>query len=150
MTRLAAYQALAGDPSGDEDIGLVLVQQVMREDRARPSHIVRISAVIDAVGQRLRVTKADLLGESRHRRIVVGRAMVAYLARELTTLSFPEIARALGRENHSTVHTADQRLRRQLQDNEPLGLGEHNPAATIRELADMLRRDVCRSPGEAG
>jgi hypothetical protein len=48
------------------------------------------------------------------------------------------------------VHTADQRLRRQLQDNEPLGLGEHNPAATIRELADMLRRDVCRSPGDAG
>jgi chromosomal replication initiator protein len=147
MTRLAAYRALAGDAAGADEIGLVLVEQVLREDRARPSHIVRISAVIDAVGQRLRVTKADLLGESRHRRIVVGRAMVAYLARELTTLSFPEIARALGRDNHSTVHTADQRLRRQLSDNEPLGLGEHNPAATIRELADLLRRDVCRSPG---
>jgi len=106
---------------------------------------VRIGSVIDAVCQRLSVTKADLVGTSRHKRVVVGRSMIAFLARELTTMSFPEIAQALGRENHSTVHTADQRLRRQMQEDQHLELDGSNSTTSLRELADLLRRDVCRA-----
>ena len=145
LTRLAAWRALAQTPAGDGEIGMLLVQQVLREDRVRPAHIVRIGSVIDAVCQRLSVTKADLVGTSRHKRVVVGRSMIAFLARELTTMSFPEIAQALGRENHSTVHTADQRLRRQMQEDQHLELDGSNSTTSLRELADLLRRDVCRA-----
>jgi hypothetical protein len=40
---------------------------------------------------------------------VLARGVVVFLAREMTTLSFPEIARVLGRDTHSTVHTAARR-----------------------------------------
>jgi chromosomal replication initiator protein len=103
---------------------------------------VRLATIIDAVCTRLTVTKADLMGSSRHRRVVLARALVAYLGRELTTHSFPEIAQSLGRNNHSTIHTADQRLRKQLEANEPLDLGGADCNLNLRELADQLRRDV--------
>jgi len=68
---------------------------------------------------------------------------VVYLARELTTHSFPEIAQMLGRVNHSTVHTADQRLRQQLVTNNPCILADESPVS-LRELAEQLRRDAVR------
>ena len=69
------------------------------------------------------VNKADLLASGRHRRVVLARSLVVYLGREMTTQSFPEIAQALGRANHSTVHTADQRLRKQIPQDEMVDLG---------------------------
>lgn len=145
MTRLAAWRDVVNPHAASDEVGLLLVQQVLRDDRQRPNHVVRIATVIDAVCQRLSVSKSDLMGASRHRRVVLGRSMVAYLARELTTLSFPEVAQALGRDNHSTVHTADQRLRRQLQNDERMELGVPDAPASLRELADLLRREICRA-----
>jgi hypothetical protein len=75
---------------------------------------------------------------------------VAYLSRELTTHSYPEIAQALGREYHSTVHTADQRLRKQLHDNEPLDPRTAGPQSNLRELVDQLRYEVVKSASRPG
>jgi chromosomal replication initiator protein len=157
ITRVTAYRDLLGGAANgngvveaeagtaDQEVGLLLVEQVLREERARPARIVHIASIIDAVCNRLGVTKADLISASRHRKIVLGRSLAVYLSRELTAHSYPEIAQALGRVNHSTVHTADQRLRRQLDADQPLEPGMAEPARSLRELADMLRRDVCRA-----
>ena len=75
---------------------------------------------------------------------------MAYLARELTTHSYPEIAQALGREYHSTVHTADQRLRKQLADNEPVDARTAGPHANLRELVDQLRYEVVKAASRPG
>jgi chromosomal replication initiator protein len=144
MTRLAAWRGMMHPDAPDTEIGLLLVQQVLNEDRVRPTRIVRVATIIDSVCQRLNITRVDLTGTGRHRRVVVGRSMVAYLSRELTTMSFPEIAQALGRDNHSTVHTADQRLREQLKRDERLEPGGDDRSTSLRELADLLRRDICR------
>ena len=94
----------------------------------------------------------ELLGRGRHRRVVLARSLVVHLARELTTLSFPEIARGLGRENHSTVHTAARRIERELEQSEsnegtaatplPLQSGDN---VTLRELVEQLKYDILRS-----
>ncbi len=145
MTRLAAWRAMVHPESPEIEVGLLLVQQVLRDDRVRPSHIVRVASIIDAVCARLSITKADLMGSGRHRRVVIGRSLVAYLARELTTMSFPEIAHALGRDTHSTVHTADHRLREQMRRDERLESAAGEQGTSLRELADMLRRDICKA-----
>ena len=84
--------------------------------------------------------------------MVLARSLVVHLARELTTLSFPEIARGLGRENHSTVHTAARRIERELQESEadegkaastlPLQGGDN---VTLRELVEQLKYDILRT-----
>ncbi len=69
----------------------------------------------------------------------------------MTTMSFPEIARGLGRENHSTVHTAARRIERELEESEttdgkaaaalPLQSGDN---VTLRELVEQLKYDILR------
>lgn len=58
----------------------------------------------------------EFFGKVRDRRTVVARSIAAKLLREFTSLSFPEIARAMGRPNHSSILTAIARLNRELQD----------------------------------
>lgn len=129
----------------EQEIGMVLADRLFKDEAWQPANVVRLAGVIDAVCARLAVTKADLMGSGRHRRVVVARGLVAYLARELTTHSFPEIAQGLGRVNHSTIHTADHRLRRQLAENPHVELGGSDGKVNLQELIDQLRHDVVRA-----
>ena len=147
VTKLAALYLLIHDGNGKNEIGPALAEQIFSEQGWCPSAPVRATDIIDAVCTRLGVSRPDLLGSGRHQRIVLARAMIAYLARELTTLSFPEIARALGRRHHSTIHTADQRLRRQLEAGQTVDLGRPGAPVTIRELGHQLRHEIIRGAG---
>lgn len=141
FNKLAALRLLSGTANGTE-VGLVLVEQLFSDGSWRPRTPVRISTVIDTVCARLVVSRAELMGSGRHRRVVAARGLVAYLGRELTTLSFPEIAQALGRKHHSTIHTAARRMARQLEAEHTIEIGESGEAITFSELADQLRRNI--------
>lgn len=147
MTKLAALQTLSGDASGE--VGAILVEQLLADHGPKPSAPIRIVDVISAVTARLGVERSDLLSNGRHRRVVLARGLASYLARELTTLSFPEIARALGRENHSTAHTADARIRQMLQSDESIDdLSDRGPVK-LRHLVDEIRHAVLRTASGA-
>lgn len=62
-------------------------------------------ASTDACG----VTVHELRGEGRNPHVVLAREVCVTLCREMTNASFPEIAAAMGRPNHSSVMTAYQR-----------------------------------------
>ena len=142
ITKLAALRRLDGTRS--DAVGAIMVEQMLEGESAPgPRTPVRLGEIIDAVCVRIGVESDELLGRGRHRRVVLARGLVVHLARELTTLSFPEIARGLGRENHSTVHTAARRILRNLQANTALalpGVGE----GTLREFVEQLKYDVVR------
>ena len=154
VTKLAALRSVAGEMAGqspdaapaDRDkVGLVLVEQLFKDHGWQPPTPVRMGTVIDVICHRVGVGRADLMGSSRHRRMVLGRALVAYLGREMTTHSYPEIARALGRSYHSTIHTAEQRLRRQMKENQMVEGGQAERALPLRELVDQLRHEIRRA-----
>lgn len=105
---------------------------------ARPQRPVRAESIISVVCQQLGVDPADFAGRGRHHRVVLARSLVAVLARRLTTLSFPEIARAMGRPNHSTIITAYQRLTRQMEAAQPCNLEGPFTGLTLAQLADRL------------
>jgi len=169
ITKLTALWSLSAEPAMPEpdvsarngatngtrtngatrEVGLVLVEQLFREHGWQPPTPVRITTVIDVVCERVGVTRSDLMGSSRHRRVVLGRALVAFLGRLLTTQSYPEIARALGRSYHSTVHTAERRLKRQLSDNQVVEPGEGQKPISVQELVDQLRHEVMRVTSRA-
>lgn len=71
--------------------------------------------IIEQVCKALCVDVGEFAGKGRHKRVVFARSVAAHLCRQMTTQSFPEIARAMGRPNHSTVITAQRRLQRQLE-----------------------------------
>jgi chromosomal replication initiator protein len=78
--------------------------------RCTPHRPVRLNEITRVVSGTLCVEGAEVLGASRHKRSVLARSVAATLARRLTTASFPEIGRALGRRGHSGVIAAVKRI----------------------------------------
>lgn len=110
----------------------------------QPRRQTRPGEVLDAVCAELGVAASDVLGGGRHRRVVVARGVSAFLLRECTTMSFPEIARSLGRRNHSTVVTASQRVARDVEGGGALDCGPEFEGVTFRDLCDRVRRAIAR------
>lgn len=71
---------------------------------------IPMDRIIAAACAMLCIDAADLGSKTRHARVVKARELITVVARRRTTLSFPEITRALGRPNHSTIHTAYTRF----------------------------------------
>lgn len=68
-----------------------------------------VEELIDRTCYAMGVTTMEVRGDGRNPRVVATRMLIAYMLRENTHMSFPEIARAMGRPNHSTVITAYKR-----------------------------------------
>jgi chromosomal replication initiation ATPase DnaA len=119
----------------------------------RPVRPVRMTLILEEVCRVLRVEPGELFGKGRHKRVVLARSVCAVLARSLTTMSYPEIARALGRPNHSTVVTAVQRLQAQIAANETVApylggdldvLAAELGGLSIEALTQQIRHDIMR------
>ncbi|MBZ0171355.1 MAG: AAA family ATPase [Phycisphaerales bacterium] len=106
---------------------------------ARP---VPIDRVVETVCVTLGVTQHDLAGRGRHKGVVLARAMIALLAKRLTKRSYPEIAVAIGRSNHSTVITAHHRIEGQIERGESVAVGLHLDGTPISMLADQIERSL--------
>lgn len=84
---------------------------------ARPNgRPVSANIIIEETCLDLRVDLATLIGKYRNTRVCLARGLITVLLRELTSLSFPEIAIRLHRPNHSSVFTAYKRVNKQLKD----------------------------------
>lgn len=96
---------------------------------------VRLESIMSETCRLLGVEHSDLTGSGRHPRVVLARSIIGHLARRLTRLSFPEIARGMGRPSHSTIIAACQRLEKQL-------VGADAPAPIVPGL-DLTVAEVC-------
>lgn len=149
---LAQLHALASLPQRDKPtqpgrpliVGRELVEQLPDFSTPIVRKPIRFNTIVKTVCSRLGVEASQLAGSSRHKFLVLARSLSVYLARELTTMSYPEIAHAMGRKNHSTVITADQRLRRQITADLPIMLPAGEGTVTPGELASSLSREVVR------
>lgn len=132
------------------DSGAVRLAVRAGEGAPRRAHTpgpVRLDAIIRTVCEQMRVDTDDLFGRGRHRRVVLARGLIVSLARECTTLSFPDIARGMRRPNHSTVITARNRLQRQIAAGEQAGCGPDLAGLTIGDLLARARSAVVESSG---
>lgn len=69
-----------------------------------------VSDILKAVCQHYRVKYIDIVSARRTATIVRPRQVVAYLAREHTTLSLPAIGRRLGGRDHTTILHAHTKI----------------------------------------
>ncbi len=119
--------------------------QDLQNDRTKP---VRVDAILHHVAQRLGIDKQRILRGDRHRLTVLARAVVIHLARQLTPLSYPEIAQALKSASHSSVIAAEQRVVKQIEDHHPVvftnpqtGLPENLPVGeVVEQVRHALRK----------
>ncbi len=103
---------------------------------------IRIEHIIAHVGRVLGVEFDELSGDGRRARVVLARSIIARLARRLTRLSFPEIARAMGRPTHSTVIAQVQRMEAWMDPESTRTVDLNGEHLTIAELCERIERDL--------
>src|SRR5690606_24286451 len=151
LTRVEALHRLVGRHANGE-VGLLTVRRALgltepagrtggggARDARRP---IRLERIMDVVCSELEVEQTDLFGRGRHKKVVLARALITLLARRLTTRSYPEIARGIGRPNHSTVITAHQRIDRHMAAGAVVEVGSAADGLTIEDLAARLERRI--------
>lgn len=149
LTRVDACNRMLGDGAGR--VTASTVQMALNAGgpaRPRtPIRPVRMGDIVKEVCRTLSVERDDVFGRGRHRKVVLARALCGRLARRLTTLSYPEIARGIGRPNHSSVITACNRIAGQIERGERVvvGHGEVELAALTDQIADRLSEAAARA-----
>jgi chromosomal replication initiator protein len=108
LKRLAAITAMYNEPITLETARRRLAHLIVSENPIiTPDQIIKITARIH------NVKTSDILGTSHQKRLVRPRHVAIYLIREHTDLSFPDIGRAVGGRDSSTVQYAYRRIKKQ-------------------------------------
>lgn len=111
----------------------------------RPQRPVPVRAIESHVCRTLGVAVEAVRGKGRSRQVVLARWIIAFLSHKLTNESYPEIARAMGRPNHSSVITACRSLEKLLQSDPRVPCGDE--LTPLRRAIDEIAQRVCREFG---
>ena len=87
---------------------VAIVSSLMSANKSRPKHL-SARQVVERVSKHFQVPMDDILGPKRDKDIVVPRQIAMYMLRSELHLSFPKIARELGRKDHTTaIHSVEK------------------------------------------
>ncbi len=107
LTRLAAYSQLNNTPI-TLDLAISVLSDLIEQHPTKPPRTPR--EIIEATATAFAVSPEEILGSSRKRPVLIARQVAMYITRELTQLSYPEIGRAFGGKDHTTVMHAVQKV----------------------------------------
>ncbi len=113
LNRLLAFCEMRNiEPSIDVAVAL------FGNNRSRPKH-VSAKQIVERTAKHFHLSMEELLGPKRDKEIVVPRQIAMYMLRSELHLSFPKIARELGRKDHTTaLHSVDKIGKEQAYDSE--------------------------------
>jgi chromosomal replication initiator protein len=87
---------------------LSIASSLLSVSKGRPKHL-SAKQIIERTARHFQIPMEDMLGPKRDKDIVVPRQVAMYMLRSELHLSFPKIARELGRKDHTTaIHSVDK------------------------------------------
>lgn len=87
---------------------MTVASSLLGSSQTRPKHI-SARQIIERTARHFQVPLEDIMGPKRDKDIVVPRQVAMYMLRSELHLSFPKIARELGRKDHTTaIHSVDK------------------------------------------
>ena len=95
-------------------LSVEVAQEVLKDTVCEVESRLTIEVIQRRTGEHFRLSVEDLKGAARHRGMLFPRQVAMYLCRTLTDSSFPEIGRAFGGRDHSTVLRAIEKIEREL------------------------------------
>lgn len=85
-----------------------IATMLLGASKTRPKHI-SAKQIIERTAKHFHISLDDILGPKRDKDIVVPRQIAMYMLRSELHLSFPKIARELGRKDHTTaIHSVEK------------------------------------------
>lgn len=92
---------------------LALAKSLLGGTKNRPKHISP-KQVIEKTAKHFHISTEEILGPKRDKDIVLPRQVAMYVLRSELHLSFPKIARELGRKDHTTAIHSIEKIEREL------------------------------------
>jgi chromosomal replication initiator protein len=87
---------------------MAIISGLLGSAKSRPKHI-SAKQIVERTARHFQVTVEEILGSKRDKDIVVPRQVAMYILRSELHLSFPKIARELGRKDHTTaIHSVEK------------------------------------------
>ncbi len=108
LIRVIAYMELGQGPVTPEILDELVPKEISKQR-------LTVEVIKQEVAQRYGLTVEELEGPSRRKDIAHARQVAIYLARELTSSSFPALGAAFGGRDHSTIMHAYQKLQEEME-----------------------------------
>ena len=112
LKRVVAYAQFTG-----LQITLELVREAIKDVLALQDKLVTVDNIIKTVAEYYKIKVSDLLSKRRTSSLARARQIAMALAKELTNHSLPELGRAFGGRDHTTVLHAFRKIQ-ELKKNE--------------------------------
>jgi chromosomal replication initiator protein len=105
LIRLAAKSSLTGRPIDEE-----FTRSELSTVSPRRTDVMSVEDIQRAVCSHFRLSNSELLSKDRHKSVAFARQVAMYLCRQRLKCSFPELGRAFGNRDHTTVMSAVRRV----------------------------------------
>ena len=128
ITRVLAYSSMFNKGLITLDIAVEALKDQIKSKSNYKNDVQRIQRV---VCDYYKISIDQMKGKNRNNDINFPRQVAIYLCRELTTESFPKIGSYFGGRNHSTIISADKKIRKELTHNE-----------NLKQVIKDLKRDL--------
>lgn len=110
---------------------LEIAKQVVSGNGRRQTQRLTPRSIVDKTARYFNISLDEITGPKRDKEIVEPRQIAMYLLRSELKLSFPQIARCVGRKDHTTaIHSVDK-IQSAIDENDEM-------RGTIRELKERL------------
>lgn len=106
--------------SQGKEINMTLAKEALRHLQSNDVQEVTAGVIIDVVSRYFNVRVDELLSKKKNKELAFPRQISMYLCRVLTELSFPKIAAAFNRKDHTTVMYAYEQISNQVEINPEL------------------------------
>ena len=128
ITRVLAYSSMFNRGIITLDIAVEALKDQIKDRSIYKNDVQRIQRV---VCDYYKISMEQMKGKSRNNDVNFPRQIAIYLCRELTTESFPKIGTYFGGRNHSTIISADKKIRKELTKND-----------NLKQVIKDLKRDL--------
>jgi chromosomal replication initiator protein len=127
LVRIVAYSSLTGRQIDLDLVKSVLKQLLRKEEKTE----ITIEEIIKTVGAKFSIKISDIKSQKKNKNFVLARQVSMFLAREMTSASFPDIGAKIGGRDHSTVIYAHNKMKKILAMDKTL-------RDAVEEIQDIL------------
>jgi len=127
----ALRRVIASTRFTGQEITIETARDAMRDMLAAQDKMVTIDNIQKTVADYYKIRTSDLISSKRSRSIARPRQVAMTLAKELTSSSYPEIGRAFGGKDHTTVMYAVRRIEELRQSDSKLDEDYNNLYRTL-------------------
>ena len=121
-------------------VGITAAREILRDLERDCLKIVRTSDIQHAVCNLFGVQPEDLISAKRSRNLSQPRMLAMYLSRQWTQAAYHEIGKQYGGRNHSTVMSAEKRMKQMLERNESIQISTRKWSA--QEIVSTLEEQL--------